>query len=141
MSPGLTTARGADISSIAVQNATRRSASSYLLNRNLRVDPIKMIGQDGIYSYLADGRKILDGSGGAGVLNVGSKQESVRAALFAQFSTGVMYASAMDYYTDPAAELARLLVESTNGDLRRAVFYGSGKSVLFFFACIRTYQP
>jgi hypothetical protein len=37
-----------------------------------------------------------------------------------------------DFISDPVLKLSRLLVNSTDGDLRRAVFYNSGMLTLIF---------
>jgi len=128
MAPGLLNSTGVDISALSTRNILKspRSPSSYLLNRNVRTDPLRISRREGQWAYLADGRKLLEGSGGAGVLCIGAKDERVRVAYNAQFDTGVMYEPSMDFYTDPAARLAQFLVESTDNKLTRAVFFNSG---------------
>jgi adenosylmethionine-8-amino-7-oxononanoate aminotransferase len=103
-----------------------RSPSSYLLNRNVNVEPLSVSGMDGKWIYLADGRRVLDASGGAAVMCIGAKARSVKAAWNRQFDTGIMYVPSSDFNTEAGTTLACYLVESTNGDLTQVVFYNSG---------------
>jgi adenosylmethionine-8-amino-7-oxononanoate aminotransferase len=126
MTPGVMLPEADEIST-HTNRSYARAPSSYLLNRNVKVEPLRVVGMDGKWIYLADGRKVIDASGGAGVMCIGAKEERVREAYNQQFDTGVMYVPALDFYTDPGAILATYLIESTNGDLVQVVFYSSGK--------------
>jgi adenosylmethionine-8-amino-7-oxononanoate aminotransferase len=136
MAPGLLQGRGADINSLSRRHVFSspipRSLSSYLLHRNIRdLDPLSLEGADGMWYILQNGRRVLDGSGGAGVSSIGHKDLRVLKANTAHFNTGVHYAPG-DFMSDPVLKLSRLLVNSTDGDLRRAVFYNSGMLTLIF---------
>ncbi|KAH7406972.1 omega-amino acid-pyruvate aminotransferase [Phaeosphaeria sp. MPI-PUGE-AT-0046c] len=107
-----------------------RDPSSYLLNRNVRSKPLHVVGMDGRWVHLDDGRKILDASGGAGVMCIGAKDERVRKAYNKQFKTGVMYATPLDFTTDAGIALAWYLIETTYDDLVHMVAYNSGSEAL-----------
>jgi adenosylmethionine-8-amino-7-oxononanoate aminotransferase len=125
MAPAILLTEEDDISTHTDHNYAR-APSSYLLNRNVKFEPLRVVGMDGKWIYLADGRKVIDASGGAGVMCIGAKEERVRDAYNHQFDTGIMYVPALDFCTDASLALAYYLVESTNGDLVQAVFYSSG---------------
>lgn len=66
---------------------------------------------DGCYITDADGRRYLDGSGGAAVSCLGHSDPDVRAALHAQIDR-IAFAHTGFFTSDPAEDLADLLIEA-----------------------------
>jgi acetylornithine/succinyldiaminopimelate/putrescine aminotransferase len=69
----------------------------------------------------------LDGSGGAAVSNIGHKDLRVMQAQVDHFlATGIAYATSASFQTEIAHKFAYFLLESTNFQMARVVFYSSG---------------
>ena len=62
---------------------------SRVLHRTLFADPVLATGGEGIYLLTADGRKIIDGSGGAAVACLGHGHARVNAAIADQLANGM----------------------------------------------------
>ena len=62
-------------------------ASSKIFHRSLNKEPLHAVRAEGNYIYLQDGRKLLDGSGGAAVTNIGHGDKRVIAAILDQLQT------------------------------------------------------
>ena len=76
--------------------------------------------------YDVDGKEYIDGISGLWVVNAGHGRTEIAEAMATQASR-LGYASAMNYTTRPAAELAEVIAEITPGDLNR-VFFATGGS-------------
>lgn len=98
-----------------------------LLHRSLAELPHTVTHAHGSYLFLDDGRKILDACGGAAVAILGHGNSEVIAATMAQMQK-VSYIHTGSYTTDPAEELAQLLVNMGDGALKfeKAYLVGSG---------------
>lgn len=101
-----------------------------LLHRSLLERPHKVLKAAGSYLYLEDGRKILDGCGGAAVINIGHGNAEVMADTLAQMQK-VSYVHTGFYTTDSAEDLAACILGNQRGGsfdskLVRAYFVGSG---------------
>lgn len=81
---------------------------------------------EGIMLYDVRGRAFYDGISGLWVVNAGHGRKEIAEAMGAQAGR-LAYASAMNYTTVPAVQLAEMLAERTPGDLNR-VFFCSGGS-------------
>lgn len=81
---------------------------------------------DGIYIIDDQGKRYLDGSGGAAVSCLGHSDSDVRAAVKTQVDE-LAFAHSGFFTTSPAEELADFLVERAPGDMR-AVYMLSGGS-------------
>ena len=81
---------------------------------------------DGCYLIDADGRRYLDGSGGAAVSCLGHSNQAVRAALHAQIDQ-LAFAHTGFFTSDPAERLADRLVENAPAGIDR-VYLVSGSS-------------
>jgi adenosylmethionine-8-amino-7-oxononanoate aminotransferase len=101
-----------------------------LLHRDIRSTPLTLLGAKGNWLRVSDGIKtwmVLDGSGGAAVSNIGHGDFRVMQAEIDYFkSTGISYASSSSFRTEVADEFGQMLLESTNHEMARVVFYGSG---------------
>ena len=81
---------------------------------------------DGIYIIDDQGKRYLDGSGGAAVSCLGHSDEDVRAAVKTQVDE-LAFAHSVFFTTSPAEALADFLVVRAPGDMR-AVYMLSGGS-------------
>ena len=98
---------------------------SRLLHRTLHDAPHMAVGGQGMFIHMEDGRKILDGSGGAAVSCLGHGNTRVAEAVAAQMSC-VSYVHT-GLFTNKAAEaLAEFVLEGNPGGLTHAYFCSSG---------------
>lgn len=73
-----------------------------------------------------NGRKIFDMTGGAAVTCIGHADSRVKAAIMKQLNQ-VEYTRATQFRVETAQELAKFLVQSTNGEMERTMFVSLGK--------------
>lgn len=92
------------------------------------VMPIAVAG-DGCYLIDADGKRTFDGSGGAAVSCLGHSNARVTQAIKDQVDK-LAYAHTSFFTTDPAEELADMLVEHAPGDLDRVYFVSGGSEAV-----------
>ncbi|MFO1027013.1 MAG: aspartate aminotransferase family protein [Acetobacteraceae bacterium] len=97
---------------------------SRILHRSGAIPPVAING-DGIYLHTADGRRIIDGSGGAAVACIGHGNRRVADAIFFT-AAGMAYAHTGTFSNQPAEDLAELLLQDEPGGLTRAWFCSSG---------------
>ncbi len=88
---------------------------SRVLHRSGAVPPVA-VGGEGIRLRLADGREIIDGSGGAAVACLGHGNRRVAEAIGRQAAT-MAYAHTGIFTSEPAEELADIMLD---GDRRAA---------------------
>lgn len=100
-----------------------------LLHRSLIERPYKVMNAAGSYLFLEDGRKILDGCGGAAVAILGHRNEEVIADTLEQMQK-VSYVHTLSYTTDAAEELAHCILDQRDNGfdhkLEKAYFVNSG---------------
>jgi adenosylmethionine-8-amino-7-oxononanoate aminotransferase len=98
-----------------------------LLHRSLAELPHTVTHAQGSYLFLANGQKILDACGGAAVAILGHGNSEVIAATINQMQK-VSYVHTLSYTTEPAEELAQLLIDMGDGahKLKKAYVVGSG---------------
>lgn len=100
-----------------------------VLLRNLhRSYPVVSHGH-GVYLFDTDGRRWLDGSGGAFVASVGHGNREIADAIHAQLLR-VGYVNGTHFTSQPTEELARRLCERMPGERRRAFFLSSGSEAV-----------
>jgi adenosylmethionine-8-amino-7-oxononanoate aminotransferase len=98
---------------------------SRIIHRSLRTKPeIATVGR-GMHLFGADGRRIIDGSGGAAVACLGHGHPEVLAAMAAQ-AQRLSYAHTVFFTTEAAEELAEMLVGHEPGGLSHVYFTSSG---------------
>ena len=100
-------------------------ARSRILHRSLRETPPVAVGGHGVWLVAADGREILDGSGGAAVSCLGHQHPRVLAALASQAQT-LAYAHTSFFTTEIAEALADELVGHEPGGLASAYLVCGG---------------
>src|SRR5689334_21990702 len=103
--------------------ATDKSGSR-VLHRSGSIPPTAL-GGEGIYLHLADGRKIIDGSGGAAVACLGHGNRRIADAIGRQASS-MAYAHTGTFSSEPAEALAHIVLDGEPGGLTHAYFCSSG---------------
>jgi len=83
----------------------------------------------GCYIQTADGKRILDASGGAAVAVIGHNNVRVKNAIIAQLDK-IAYCYAPFFTTEAAEKLARELSASTHGRLPKSFIVSSGMYTL-----------
>ncbi|WP_158746883.1 aspartate aminotransferase family protein [Acidisphaera sp. L21] len=103
---------------------------SRVLHRSLRAPPPPIAsGGSGVWLQAADGRRILDSSGGAAVSCLGHGHARVVEAIQRQAGT-LAYAHTGFFSTEPAEELAEILVGHEPGGLAYAYFVSGGSEAV-----------
>jgi adenosylmethionine-8-amino-7-oxononanoate aminotransferase len=103
--------------------------SSHVLHRSLRAEVPHAVRGRGIMLFRADGKEIIDASGGAAVACIGHGNPRVAAAIARQ-AEELAYVHSGFFTTEPTEELARLILERESGDLTRALFVSSGSEAM-----------
>ena len=89
----------------------------------------KAVHGEGCYIVDSEGRRYLDGSGGAAVSCLGHSDPDVRAAMHAQLDT-LAFAHTGFFTSDPAEELADLLVEAAPEGIERVYLLSGGSEAV-----------
>ena len=105
------------------------SQKSRVLHRNLREASPIAIGGEGVWLISEDGRRILDGSGGAAVSCLGHRHPRVVEAMARQASK-LSYAHTGFFSSEPAEALAEKLVGDEPGGLAFAYFVSGGSEAI-----------
>ncbi|ROT34485.1 PLP-dependent transferase [Sodiomyces alkalinus F11] len=101
-----------------------------LLYKNFHRHPAALLeSTSGIYLQTSDGRNILDATSGAAVACLGYSNKEVQQAVIDQLTT-VPYCHPGFYKTQSADDLADFLVQSTDGQMSKAVLCGSGSEAV-----------
>ncbi|HVC63688.1 MAG TPA: aspartate aminotransferase family protein [Acetobacteraceae bacterium] len=98
--------------------------SSRVLHRSGGQPPVATSGE-GIYLHTADGRKIIDASGGAAVACLGHGNRRIAEAIGRQAAT-MAYAHTGTFSSQPAEDLAHIVLDGEPGGLTHAYFCSSG---------------
>ncbi|WP_376098983.1 aspartate aminotransferase family protein [Roseomonas sp. CCTCC AB2023176] len=102
---------------------------SHILHRTMTATPPLAVRGEGSWLHLADGRRILDASGGAAVSCLGHNHPDVVAAV--QRQVGVLDYAHTGFFTNEAAEaLADRLVGHAPGGLTMAYFVSGGSEAM-----------
>jgi adenosylmethionine-8-amino-7-oxononanoate aminotransferase len=97
---------------------------SHVLHRAGAVPPTA-VGGEGIYLHAADGRKIIDASGGAAVACLGHGNARIAEAIGRQAAM-MAYAHTGTFISQPAEDLADIILRDQPGGLTHAWFCSSG---------------
>jgi adenosylmethionine-8-amino-7-oxononanoate aminotransferase len=106
-----------------------RYPSSHVLYRKLTRDYPRIVRGEGCYLFADDGRRYLDGSGGAYVVNAGHGVREVADALASQASR-VAYVNGTVFTHDAVEEFARELAALCPGDLDLVYPLASGSEAV-----------
>ncbi len=98
---------------------------SHVFPRQINAPPIKAVASNGCYIFDDSGKRYLDGSGGAAVSCLGHADPEVVQAIQDQTSK-MAFAHTGFFSSDPAEELAELLIKYAPGDLDRVYFVSGG---------------
>jgi adenosylmethionine-8-amino-7-oxononanoate aminotransferase len=98
---------------------------SHVFPRQINAPPIKAVASNGCYIFDDSGKHYLDGSGGAAVSCLGHADPEVVQAIQDQTSK-MAFAHTGFFSSDPAEELAELLIKYAPGDLDRVYFVSGG---------------
>lgn len=99
---------------------------SGILYANIADTPPRIVGSKGAYLYTADGREILDATGGAAVVSIGHNHPRVKKAIMQQLDR-VAYSWSPLFTTEAAEKLAKELVDSTDGHMSKVFVVSSGE--------------
>lgn len=102
---------------------------SHVLHRSTRQPPGIAVRGEGLTLTLADGRTVIDASGGAAVACLGHGQQRVADAIARQASA-LAYAHTSFFSCEPAEALADHLVGHEPGGLSHAYFVSSGSEAV-----------
>src|SRR5882757_6553832 len=105
------------------------ASHSRVLHRSLRETPPRAVGGDGVWLIAEDGRRVLDGSGGAAVSCLGHQHPRVIEAISKQASK-LAYAHTAFFSSEPAEALADQLVGHEPGGLGYAYFVSGGSEAV-----------
>ncbi|WP_424812213.1 aspartate aminotransferase family protein [Roseococcus sp. YIM B11640] len=100
-----------------------------LMHRSLREAPPIAVGGEGIRIRAADGREIIDASGGAAVSCLGHQHPRIVEAMQRQAGR-LAYAHTGFFSSEPAEELAEMLVGHEPGGLAAAYFVSGGSEAI-----------
>ena len=102
---------------------------THVLHRTVRTPPDVAVAGSGLSMTLANGRTIIDASGGAAVTCIGHGNERVASAIGEQ-ARRFAYAHTQFFSTQPSEELAEFLVGGNPGGLSHALFVSSGSEAM-----------
>ncbi|MBY8977482.1 aspartate aminotransferase family protein [Rhodobacteraceae bacterium NNCM2] len=98
---------------------------SHVFPRNCHIAPPTAVGGDGCYLIDASGKRYFDASGGAAVSCLGHSNERVKEAIKAQVDQ-LAFAHTGFFTSEPAEQLADLLIDHAPGDIDRVYFVSGG---------------
>lgn len=98
---------------------------SHVFPRHTKNPPPKAVSGQGCYLIDADGKRYFDGSGGAAVSCLGHGDAEIAAAIKAQVDQ-LAFAHTGFFTSDPAEDLADLLIANAPGTLDRVYFVSGG---------------
>ena len=98
---------------------------SHVFPRHTKANPPTAVSGDGCYLIDADGKRYFDGSGGAAVSCLGHSDAEVIKAVQEQVAK-LAFAHTGFLTSEPAEELADLLIANAPGDLDRVYFVSGG---------------
>jgi len=105
------------------------ASKSRVIHRSLRETPPIAIGGEGVWLIAEDGRRVLDASGGAAVSCLGHQHPRVLDAIARQASK-LAFAHTAFFSSEPAEELAELLVGHEPGGLGYVYFVSGGSEAI-----------
>ena len=101
----------------------------HIFGRSARHAPPVAVGGEGCYLIDAEGKRYLDGSGGAAVSCLGHSDPDVRAALHAQLDR-LAFAHTGFFTSEPAEALADLLIEQAPAGIERVYLVSGGSEAV-----------
>ncbi|MET4608682.1 adenosylmethionine-8-amino-7-oxononanoate aminotransferase [Bradyrhizobium sp. JR4.1] len=111
-----------------MSDQTAQRAPSHLFYQSRRRRPMATHAE-GIYIWDENGRRVIDGSSGAMVVNIGHSNPNVIAAMKAQLDRAT-FIYRLHFENEPAEELARQLAKRMPGDLDKVFFVSGGSEAV-----------
>lgn len=108
-----------------------------IFHRSLTKTYPEVVGGDGPYLILSDGKKVLDGSSGAAVSCLGHSNTEVIEAIVNQ-ARSLPFAHTSFYTNSPSEKLAKLLIERSGDAFSNVLFLSSGlwiSGILLVWKC------
>ncbi|OAX81458.1 hypothetical protein ACJ72_04197 [Emergomyces africanus] len=102
---------------------------SAVFHRSLEKSYPTAVKGEGVYLFTDKGERILDGCCGAAVSSVGHGNEEVIEAVVAQAKT-LAFAHSSFFTSDPAEELARVILSKSDDAFSKVTFLGSGSEAV-----------
>lgn len=102
---------------------------SHVFPRQITAPPVKAVASEGCYIFDDTGKRYLDGSGGAAVSCLGHGDADVIAAIQNQ-AQRLAYAHTGFFTSDPAEDLADLLITHAPEGLERVYFVSGGSEAI-----------
>ncbi|WP_153771737.1 aspartate aminotransferase family protein [Labrenzia sp. CE80] len=102
---------------------------SHIFPRHTKASPPVAVAGDGCYVIDSTGKRYFDGSGGAAVSCLGHSDPDVTAAIKAQVDK-IAFAHTGFFTSEPAEELADLLIEHAPDGLERVYFVSGGSEAM-----------
>ncbi len=102
---------------------------SHVFPRQITAPPVKAVSAQGCYFTDENGKQYLDGSGGAAVSCLGHGDPEIIKAIQDQVAQ-LAFAHTGFFTSDPAEELADLLIKNAPGDLDRVYFVSGGSEAI-----------
>ncbi|WP_289034821.1 aspartate aminotransferase family protein [uncultured Roseibium sp.] len=102
---------------------------SHVFPRHTKTNPPVAVAGDGCYVIDSAGKRYFDGSGGAAVSCLGHSDPDVTAAIKAQVDK-IAFAHTGFFTSEPAEELADLLIEHAPDGLERVYFVSGGSEAM-----------
>ncbi|KAF6826824.1 aminotransferase class-III [Colletotrichum musicola] len=109
--------------------AKSQAGEGHLMHRSLAQQPYMVESASGINLHLSNGQTVMDACGGAAVALIGHGNEEVIQAVTEQ-ARKVSYVHTQAYTTQPAEELANILLEGNPHGLEKAFFVCSGSEAV-----------
>jgi len=102
---------------------------SHVFPRQITAPPLKAVASEGCYLIDENGKRYFDGSGGAAVSCLGHGDAEVVKAIQDQ-TAQLAFAHTGFFTSDPAEQLADLLIQHAPGDLDRVYFVSGGSEAV-----------
>ena len=102
---------------------------SHVFPRHITAPPVKAVSSQGCYIIDENGKRYLDGSGGAAVSCLGHGDPKIIAAITAQ-AEKLAFAHTGFFTSDPAEELADLLIKHAPDGIERVYFVSGGSEAI-----------
>ena len=107
----------------------KKNSESHVFHRSCIVDYPVAVRGEGVYLYDAEGKRYLDGSGGAAVSCLGHSNQEVRDAIHQQIDA-MAYAHTGFFSNEPMEKFADFLIERAPKGMDRVLFYNGGSEAV-----------
>ena len=112
-----------------MNSANDKLAKGHVFPRQITAPPVTAVSSEGCYIMDAGGKRYFDGSGGAAVSCLGHSDQTVIRAIQEQ-AEKLAFAHTGFFTSEPAEQLADLLIEHAPGDLDRVYFVSGGSEAI-----------